>query len=172
MIPTRNGVNASIEPELCSLQYLQLHEVIAEVSRIGRGAQLAKLDIESAYRKIPVHPGDRQLLAVQWAGQNTRLPFGLRSAPKIFSAVADALQWSMRRQGVSWVAHYLDDYITMGPLSTAGCQKNLDLMLTLCRRLGVPVAPAKCEGPSTVLVYLGFELDTDNLVVRLPQAKL
>ena len=70
------------------------------------------------------------------------------------------------------MAHYLDDYIIMGPLSTAGCQKNLDLMLMLCRRLGVPVAPAKCEGPSTVLVYLGFELDTDNLVVRLPQAKL
>ena len=45
-------------------------------------------------------------------------------------------------------------------------------MLALCRRLGVPVAPAKCEGPTTVLVYLGFELDTDNMVVRLPQAKL
>jgi len=173
--PDTKSVNAGIEPELCSLQHLQLHEVIAEVSRIGRGAQLAKLDIESAYRKIPVHPGDRQLLAVQWAGQtffDTRLPFGLRSAPKIFSAVTDALQWSMRRQGVSWVAHYLDDYITMGPLSTAVCQKNLDVMLMLCRRLGIPVAPAKCEGPSTILVYLCFELDTDNLVVRLPQAKL
>ena len=70
------------------------------------------------------------------------------------------------------MAHYLDDYITMGPPSSAVCQKNLDVMLTLCRRLGVPVAPANCEGISTVLVYLGFELDTDNLVVRLPQAKL
>lgn len=63
------SVNAGIELELCSLQYLRLDEVIAEVSRIGRGAQLSKLDIESAYRMIPVHPGDRHLLAVQWAGR-------------------------------------------------------------------------------------------------------
>jgi len=52
------------------------------------------------------------------------------------------------------------------------CQNNLDQMLALCRRLGVPVAPAKCEGPATILVFLGFELDTENMVVRLPQAKL
>ena len=45
-------------------------------------------------------------------------------------------------------------------------------MLSSCRRLGVPVAPAKCEGPATELVFLGFELDTVNMVVRLPQAKL
>ena len=124
---------------------------------------------------IPVHPGDRHLLAVQWAGQtffDTRLPFGLRSAPKICSAVADALQWCMRNQGVTWVSHYLDDYITMGPPHSPICQHNLDQMLAICRRLGVPVAPAKCEGPATVLVFLGFELDTINMVVRLPQAKL
>ena len=35
----------------------------------GRGTQLAKMDITSAYRKVPVHPEDRPLLAVQWAGQ-------------------------------------------------------------------------------------------------------
>ena len=98
--PDTKSVNAGIAPELCSLQYLRLDNVIAEVVRIGRGAQLAKLDIESAYRMIPVHPGDRHLLGAQWAGQtffDTRLPFGLRSAPKIFSAVADTLQWLMLR---------------------------------------------------------------------------
>ena len=70
------------------------------------------------------------------------------------------------------MAHYLDDYITLGPPRSSVCQNNLDTMLMLCRRLGVPVAPAKCEGPTTVLVYLGFKLDMDNMVVRLPQAKL
>ena len=92
--------------------------MISRIVQVGRGAQLAKLDIESAYRMIPVHPGDRLLLAVQWAGQmffDTRLPFGLRLAPKIFTAVADALQWVMLKHGVSWVAHYLDDFITVGP---------------------------------------------------------
>ena len=133
------------------------------------------MDIESAYRIISVHPSDRRLLGMQWRGQvffDTRLPFGLRSAPKIFTAVADALQWSFQRQGVTWVAHYLDDYTTMGAPEGEECQANLDTMLSTCRRLGVPVAPAKCAGPTTVMVFLGFQLDTDQLVVRLPQDKL
>ena len=34
----------------------------------------------------------------------------LRSAPKIFSAVADAVQWMMVQQGISDILHYLDDF--------------------------------------------------------------
>ncbi len=39
----------------------------------------------------------------------------LRSAPIIFTALADALQWIMARKGVHPIAHYLDDFITLGP---------------------------------------------------------
>ena len=116
--PDGRSVNDGIESSLCSLSYLRLDDVIDHIVESGRGTELAKMDIASAYRMVPVHPGDRPLLAVQWAGQiyfDTRLPFGLRSAPKIFSAIADALQWVFQQKGVTWVAHYLDDYITTGP---------------------------------------------------------
>jgi hypothetical protein len=56
---------------------------------------MAKVDIKKAYRMIPVHPADRHLLGMQWDGQlilDAALPFGLRSAPKIFTAVADAAE--------------------------------------------------------------------------------
>ena len=161
--PHGRSVNDAIEPELCSLEYLRLDEVVGLIATSGRWTQLAKMDIASAYRMVPVHPDDRPLLAMQWAGQiyfDTRLPFGLRSAPKIFTAVADALQWVLLKQGVSWVAHYLDDYITMGPPEADTCAKNLDIMLATCTRLGVPTAPGKCEGPAT---SLGFELDTQAM---------
>ena len=42
------------------------------------------------------------------------LPFGLRSALLIFSAVGDALQWVMESMGAKWVAHYIDDFVTIG----------------------------------------------------------
>ena len=48
---------------------------------------MAKIDIESAYRLIHVHPDDRPLQAMSWNGQifiDPMLPFGL------FNAVADA----------------------------------------------------------------------------------
>ena len=174
--PHGQSVNDGIEPHLCTVEYLRMDEVLGCIAASGRGTQLAKMDIASAYRMVPVHPDDRPLLAVQWAGQvffDTRLPFGLKSAPKIFTAVADALQWVMKRQeGVSWVAHYLDDYITMGPPGADTCAANLEAMLATCARLGVPTAPGKCEGPTSSLVFLGFELDTEVMEVRLPPQKL
>lgn len=91
--PEGSSVNTQIEPELWSMKYLHCDEVI---SQYGRGTQMAKMDIESAYQIVPVHLDDRSLLGVQWNGQiffNTRLPFGLRSVPKIFSTLADVLQW-------------------------------------------------------------------------------
>ena len=103
---------------------------------------------------------------------DTRLPFGLRSAPKIFTAVADALQWVFQKQGVTWVVHYLDDYITIGPPGSEVCKQNLEVMLSSCRSLSILVTPEKCAGPSTVIVFLGFELDTISMVVRLPDVKL
>ena len=71
-------------------------DAVAAIKQIGLGAQLAKVDIRSAYCIIPVHPEDRWLLGMVWEGAlytDTVLPFGLRSAPKIFNAVADAVGW-------------------------------------------------------------------------------
>ena len=67
------------------------------------GTLIGKFDIESVYRIVPVHPADRLLLGMSWKGQvyiDIVLPFGLRSAPLIFTAVADAVQW-IDRQGVN-----------------------------------------------------------------------
>ncbi len=43
--------------------------------------------------------------------------FGLRSAPLTFSALADVLgqAWIMKKRGAGWLAHYVDDFITVGP---------------------------------------------------------
>ena len=89
--PHGESVNDGIEAELCTLEYLRLDEVTNRIAKSGRGTMLAKMDIASAYRMVPVHPEDRPLLVIQWAGQlyfDTRLPFGLRSAPNIFTTVA------------------------------------------------------------------------------------
>ena len=99
-------------------------------------------------------------------------PFSLRSAPKIFTAVADALQWALLNNGVTIVDHYLDDFITMGPAGSEVCRQNLDRILALCRELGVPLAMDKLEGPSHCLTFLGIEIDTLSGTLRLPAEKL
>ena len=42
-------------------------------------------------------------------------------------------------------------------------------MLECCQ---APVASEKIEGPATTLTYLGIEMDTVNMQLRLPQDKL
>ena len=108
--PEGAGVNQAIDPVLCSLSYITDDEVATAAMQLGRGALLAKTDIKSAYRLIPVHPSDRMLLGMQWKGTvyvNGMLPFGLRSVPKIFNAVADALEWCVAKKGVDYIFHYL-----------------------------------------------------------------
>ena len=60
---------------------------------------MAKVDVKSAYRNIPVHLEDRWMVGMMWEGGlyvDTCLPFGLRSAPKIFTAIVDAVEWIVR----------------------------------------------------------------------------
>ena len=50
---------------------------------------------------------------------DTTLPFRLHSAPKIFTAVADAAEWILQQHGVHVVLYYLDDYLLIGHLRNA-----------------------------------------------------
>ena len=54
--PEGRSVNDGIEPELCSLSYVNVHEAAVAIRKAGRGAFLAKVDIKQAYRIVPV-PG-------------------------------------------------------------------------------------------------------------------
>ena len=53
--PEDTSVNAGIEPELCSMRYLHLDEILRQIVKLGSGTQMAKMDIESAYQMVPVH---------------------------------------------------------------------------------------------------------------------
>ena len=88
--PPDGSVNDGIDPTLCTLSYVTVDEVANLAAYLGKGTLMAKVDIESAYRLIPVHPLDRLLQAIKWRDHifiDAMLPFGLRSAPKIFNAV-------------------------------------------------------------------------------------
>lgn len=131
---------------------------------------MAKMDIKQAYRNIPVHPADRRLLGMKWIDKvfiDMALPFGLRSAPLIFSVVADALAWTMKHQGVGWLAHYEDDFITVGLLGSAEYGIYTDIMHKVCESTVMPVEPEKDEGPTTTISFLGVELDSIAMEIWL-----
>ena len=78
---------------------MRLDDIISGIMSFSRGTLLAKFDVESTYRNIPVHPEDRYLLCMKWQGNyfiDRTLPFGLRSAPFNFSSLTDLLEWILR----------------------------------------------------------------------------
>ena len=103
------------------------------------------------------------LLGMSWKGKvyvDATLPFGLRSAPKIFTAVVDACEWILWQWGLHQVRHYLDDFIVVGPPKCLRCWEELSIVCRTCEELGLPLAAEKQVGPATCLDFLGIELDT------------
>ena len=116
--PEGHSVNDDLDWALCSIQYASIDDEVKIIRQLGPGAQLAKLDLREAYRVVPVHPEDCPRLGMQWKGAiylDATLPFGLRSAPKIFSALADGLLWILHSKVADLSLHYLDDFLIMGP---------------------------------------------------------
>ena len=136
---------------------------------------MAKIDLKSAYRHVPVHPTDQCRLGVAWGGRtycDRALPFGLRSAPKLFTVVADGITWALLCEGVTNCVHYLDDFLFWGPPASDQCGRALEKATALCEHLGFPVTPDKTTGPTTIITFLGIEIDSVRQELRLPEPKL
>ena len=141
--PKERSVNDGIASALCSLCYVTVDQIAAVAANLGRGTLIAKLDVESVYRIVLVHPDDRLLLGVRWEGAmyiDAMLPFGLRSVPKIFTTIADALEWILRRRHIRFVWHYIDNFVFCGQPESTECAEALALALAASRELGVPVS--------------------------------
>ena len=138
-----------------SIQYVTVDAFIDGIMARGRGTLLAKFDVASAYRNVAVHPLDRPLLGMKWRDKyyvDMALPFGLRSAPYIFTAIADAVQWMLTsHHGVDFLRHYLDDFLMLGPPASSVCYNNLQACIQLCSKLGLPLHPAGQAGGSIYL---------------------
>ena len=86
--------------------------------------------------------------------------------------MADALEWCIAAAGVEIVYHYLDDFAVLGVPESEECGHNLGLLKSVCNDLGIPLAPEKQAGPSTVIEFLGIVIDTSCQELHLPADKL
>ena len=173
--PHEQSGNDGISSSLCSLHYASLDNAVDNIMRLGQSMELLKLDHSNAYRIIPVHPDDQLLLGVNWQGNtyiDHSLPFGLRSALKIFNAVADLLTWVLHCNGVTYVLHYLDDFLVFIPPGSPTLATMRSLVESTLTYIGAPIAHRKSEGSSTVLTFLGIQIDTNILQLSLLEVKV
>ena len=173
--PRGLSVNDGIDRDEFSTSYSSFDEAVDLVRSLGPGSYMAKIDIKHAFRLCPVRVADFYLLGMFWQGNyfiDTRLPFGSRSSPYIFNTLAKALCWAIIHVcNILGVLHYLDDFF-LASSSQSSCQRDFDTILNFFRFLGVPISEDKLVSPSTLLVYLGIEIDSVVGLIRLPSDKL
>lgn len=137
---------------------------------------MAKTDIESDFRLLPIHPDCFHLFGCRFNESyyvDMCLPMGCSISCRYFEMFASFLEWAVKDEsGFSSVTHYLDDFLFVGQSHTPVCRPLLDTFRFLMKRFGVPLAANKMVGQVTVISFLGIELDSENMAFRLPQEKL
>lgn len=174
--PEMNSVNHFIDPEDCSVAYTSLDQVLQEVARLGKGTVLAKMDIKSAFRLMIINPGDFDLLGFKFEGNyyiDKCLPMGCAISCNQFEKFSTFLQWELKRRiETGKIFHYLDDFLFLGASGSDECVQLMRGFQDLCEFIGVPLAQEKTMGPCTNIIFLGLEIDTSDMVVRIPPEKI
>jgi len=75
-------------------------------------------------------------------------------------------------RGLHSIDHYLDDFILVGKKFSNDCSTLMNTFMDVCDELGVPIAENKTVGPSNIITFLGFIIDTVLMMVRIPEEKL
>ncbi len=141
---------------------------------LKKGDYLVKIDLKDAYLTVPIWHKHQKYLRFLWKDNMWEfacLPFGLASAPRVFTKLLKPVVAVLRQMGLRIII-YLDDILIMS--------KSYDLALThastalnLLEGLGFVVNYEKsCLEPSQIIEFLGFEINSQTLTILLPRDKI
>ena len=155
---------------------MKFDAAVQMVQRLGQGALLAKADIKSTFRLLPVAKADFKIIGFKFKGKwffDKAMPFGCSVSCATFERFANFLQWVVQQNCTAGeIEHYLDDFLFGGEKGTEQCNLMLQAFFDCCRNFGIPIADDKTEGPTTVLVFLGLVNDSVLMQIRIPQEKI
>ena len=121
----------------------------------------ASIDLKDAYLHIPIRSDHRKYLRFLYRGTRyefAALPFGLSTAPRVFTRIVKTIGAFLRRIGVT-IFMYLDDWIIIGQ-TRAATARALDLTWRLATSLGFIINEDKSHpAPSQTPIFLGANLD-------------
>ena len=139
---------------------------------------VAKVDLKSAYRSVNISAHSQLVTGLKWylGGEwcyfyDTKLPFGARAAPGIFHRLTQAERRIMSRKGLHNMVSYLDDFFICES-SLDKCAETMRILIQLLRQLGFQVNWKKVVDPCQSLVFLGVQISSVDMQVKLPADKL
>ena len=171
---TAEAVNRCIPEANAKVQYHTINDVIEMALEIGCEAHGARIDINAAFRNLPIRFKDLHLLGFTLNGKfyiNSSLPFGASSSCQLFEKVACALEWIVKNETkCAWISHFLDDF----PILEQSADALIGVMehfIQILEHIGMPIAHHKTLGPIQTLEYLGMLLNLKDQTLGIPAAK-
>jgi len=141
---------------------------------IQEGNWMVKLDLKDAYFVIPIHQEHQKWLRFHWQHQPYQfqgLPFGLSSAPRVFTkATCPIVAW-LRQLGMKIVS-YIDDFLLI-TTTQEEARLQAKLMVEIFQLLGFQVNHSKSLlSPQQKLEFLGVLVSSSPPAFSLPPHKL
>ena len=141
------------------------------------GLFATSIDLTDAYHHIPIHPNFQNFLAFQVADRKFKyvaMPFGLSSAPQVFTEVMTPIKIFARENFGGYVFQYNDDWLLLDR-SPLGVLEMTKKFVNLCIRQGMVVNLDKSHlTPATELTHLGtrWDMDIQTGTVAVPQDRV
>ena len=165
--------------DYCSTDWHQKFSRVDDAAAVMTdGCYFAKVDLRSAYRSVGLSKRSQAVTGLSWNidgktvfMKDTRLPFGARLSVGIFHRLTQAVKRMMARKGFDLTIVYLDDFLIISK-SKDVCAEALKTLILLLRKLGFMIHWGKVVDPTTCITFLGIELDSVKMALRLPEEKL
>ena len=137
------------------------------------GDWMVKMDLKAAYLQIPIHSNHQHLLQFIWEEKHYKfqcLPFGLTSAPCIFTKLLKPVVGFLRQIGLRLIV-YLDDMLIMH-VNKDQLEAMAPLVCNLFEALGLMVNTKKSIlNPAQLIEFLGFQINSLTMKFTLPSEK-
>lgn len=175
LVPKKNG---QLRPviDLSSLnRYLHVDKFKMTTPQSVRRAlspadYAVSLDLKDAYFHVPIHPGSWKYLRFSMEDTTyafVALPFGIASAPQVFTRVFGAIGAFLHRLGIQ-IVMYIDDWLIFHR-DPAWLLQTMAELLPFLSSLGVKLNLEKSDlTPRQRFTYIGVEFWTDQILVLPP----
>ena len=125
------------------------------------GSWVYRLDLKDAYLQVPMHRASRKFLRFEFLGEVYQfrvLPFGISSAPWLFTKLVKVVKDLFHRRGMH-LFQYLDDWLGDAP-DPAEAESRAQALVQLCHTLGFVINPEKSDlVPSQTFDFVGMHID-------------
>lgn len=154
-------------------EHFKMEDIRTASKLLTKDSFMVNIDLKEAYFLLPIHKSHRKYLRFIF-NENlyefSCLPFGLSSAPYIFTKILNPVITELRSKGFLSV-RYLDDILCIGR-SYNQCVENAKQTIELLTKLGFVINYKKSTlTPNKSCKFLGFVLNSENMTLGLPQNK-